>query len=54
MEFEWDEAKRASNIVKHGLDFSAARFMWRKPVIDPAGVRIAGDELRLFGDRRRR
>lgn len=21
MEFEWDEAKRTSNLVKHGLDF---------------------------------
>lgn len=22
MDFEWDEAKRASNIAKHGLDFA--------------------------------
>ena len=21
MEFEWDEAKRVSNVAKHGLDF---------------------------------
>ncbi len=24
MEFEWDEAKRQSNIEKHGIDFAEA------------------------------
>ncbi len=24
MEFEWDEAKRQSNLVKHGIDFGVA------------------------------
>ena len=29
MEFEWDEAKRLSNLAKHGLDFvDVARFDW--------------------------
>lgn len=29
MEFEWDEAKRASNLAKHGVDFAAvAAFDW--------------------------
>ena len=29
MEFEWDEAKRISNLAKHGLDFSEVeRFAW--------------------------
>jgi uncharacterized DUF497 family protein len=29
MEFEWDEVKRLSNFVKHGLDFAdVARFDW--------------------------
>lgn len=47
MEFEWDDAKRAANIAKHGLDFGAARSIWRRPVIDPAGVRIVDGEARL-------
>lgn len=29
MEFEWDEAKRAINLAKHGLDFAdVQRFDW--------------------------
>ncbi len=29
MIYEWDEAKRIANMVKHGLDFEAARrFNW--------------------------
>ena len=29
MRYEWDEAKRRGNIVKHGIDFeSAHRFDW--------------------------
>ncbi len=29
MRYEWDEAKRRGNIVKHGIDFeSARRFDW--------------------------
>ncbi len=31
MEFEWDEAKRLSNLAKHGLDFAdVARLEWTK------------------------
>ena len=26
--FEWDEAKRSKNLVKHGLDFVAARLVF--------------------------
>jgi uncharacterized protein len=34
MEFEWDEAKRAANLAKHGLDFAdVERFDWRAAVI---------------------
>ena len=25
MEFEWDEAKRQANILKHGIDFEDAK-----------------------------
>ncbi len=47
MEFEWDEDKRVANLEKHGIDFLDARIMWRKPVLDPAGDRQSGGELRL-------
>jgi uncharacterized DUF497 family protein len=34
MEFEWDEAKRAANIEKHGLDFlRAAQLFDGRPAI---------------------
>lgn len=33
MEFEWDEAKRQSNLRKHGLDFAEVdHFDWDDPV----------------------
>lgn len=46
MEFEWDEGKRAANLVRHGLDFADARTIWRRPVIDPAAERFVGSEYR--------
>src|SRR5882724_1717278 len=34
MEFEWDQAKRAANLAKHGLDFvEVARFDWEAAII---------------------
>jgi uncharacterized DUF497 family protein len=34
MEFEWDEAKRQSNLAKHGIDFRATRRLFDgRPVI---------------------
>lgn len=34
--FEWDEAKRAGNIAKHGVDFAdVARFDWEGAVASP-------------------
>jgi uncharacterized DUF497 family protein len=36
MEFEWDEAKRAANLAKHGLDFvDAAQFDWANAQVIP-------------------
>ena len=33
MEFEWDEAKRQSNLAKHGLDFADVdEFDWSDPL----------------------
>ncbi len=34
MEFEWDEAKRRSNLVKHGIDFLDVRRLFDgRPVV---------------------
>ncbi|XBQ15195.1 MAG: BrnT family toxin [Oceanicaulis sp.] len=34
--YEWDEAKRAQNLAKHKVDFSAVRGMdWRQAISDP-------------------
>jgi uncharacterized DUF497 family protein len=46
MEFEWDEAKSAANLAKHGIDFGRASTIWRRRVIDPISVRMVGDERR--------
>lgn len=36
MEYEWDDAKRESNLTKHGLDFvDVARFDWNSASILP-------------------
>ena len=35
MNFEWDEAKRAANLAKHGLDFAdAAEFEWSNAKVE--------------------
>jgi uncharacterized DUF497 family protein len=47
VQFEWDEAKRASNLAKHGVDFArVADFDWETAVIRPDLRRRYG-ELRL-------
>lgn len=45
MEFEWDWAKRAANIAKHGFDFRDAEtiFAGRTVVV---GTRTVGGEVR--------
>jgi uncharacterized DUF497 family protein len=46
LQFEWDEAKRSSNIAKHGVDFALAeRFEW-----DSALLRE--DRRRSYDERR--
>jgi hypothetical protein len=38
--FEWDEVKAASNLVKHGIDFNEARFVFDgRSAITTASVR---------------
>ena len=46
MDFEWDEDKALANIEKHAIDFIDAMRIWERPVIDPAGERIVGQEYR--------
>ena len=46
MDFEWDEGKALINVEKHGIDFIDAMRIWERPVIDPAGERIVGQEYR--------
>ncbi len=45
--FEWDDAKAASNQVKHGVSFSYARLAFD----DPAGIEIV-DDRRDYGEER--
>ncbi|HEY1931819.1 MAG TPA: BrnT family toxin [Acetobacteraceae bacterium] len=48
MEYEWDEAKRRSNLAKHGVDFAQnLEFEWSSAV-------IRQDRRRNYGERRRR
>lgn len=44
--YVWDEAKRLSNLAKHGLDFAAApRFDWQ-------GARYGADDRTATGEER--
>ncbi len=45
MEFEWDNAKRAANIAKHGLDFARIGRLINAPHVVMA-ARDVGDEKR--------
>jgi uncharacterized DUF497 family protein len=33
MQFEWDEAKNASNIKRHGIDFNDVKEMFNYPML---------------------
>lgn len=47
MRFEWDEAKRAINLLKHGIDFAAVE------KFDFDGAIKFPDERRDYGETRR-
>ena len=53
MEFEWDEAKRRSNLKKHGVDFiDAAQVLADAPLILEDTRRDYGEQRYLaFGER---
>jgi len=46
MRLEWDEAKRAASLAKHGIDFSLAE------QFDFEGARIGPDARRDYGEPR--
>ena len=46
MEFEWDEAKDAANIAKHGIGFATARRIFEGPVLTWADSRSDYGEAR--------
>ena len=50
MEFEWDEAKRAVNLAKHGLDFAdVAGLNWDEAAIRPdLRFQYGEDRFRAF------
>lgn len=43
--WDWDEAKRQANLIKHGLDFAALdRFDWSTAQVEPDLRRDYGEE----------
>jgi uncharacterized DUF497 family protein len=44
MDFEWDEAKRLSNVEKHGFDFVDADLIFRGPILVGRAKAAAGEE----------
>jgi len=44
--FEWDEAKRAANLAKHGIDFVDALEMFAAPML------VRSDERKDYGEPR--
>jgi uncharacterized DUF497 family protein len=46
VQFEWDEAKRASNLAKHGIDFVDAMEMFAAPMF------VKSDERKDYGEPR--
>lgn len=47
-QFEWDEAKRRTNLRKHGVDFKRATLVFDDPL-----VKIQEDEFSLYFDEER-
>jgi len=46
MEYEWDEAKNAANIAKHGISFATARRIFEGPVLTAIDRRSDYGEVR--------
>ena len=51
MEFEWDEAKRDNNLVKHGVDFLLAEMLFDgRPVTTAPSWRAAEERYITTGE----
>ena len=48
MRFEWDEAKRRSNIKRHGIDFADLAEVFRAEVVTLVDARFDYDEDRFL------
>jgi len=46
MDFEWDEAKRAANLAKHGLDFADV------PLLDWTNAKVLPDQRFTYSEPR--
>lgn len=44
MEFEYDPAKSAANLRKHGIDFQAAQALWLDPALLEIPARTTDEE----------
>ena len=47
MTFEWDEAKNAGNVIKHGVSFETARRIFDGPILTAPDSRSDYGELRM-------
>jgi len=48
MDFEWDEDKRQSNILNHGIDFERAKEIWQGPVLEVPSLQSRHSEERFL------
>jgi uncharacterized DUF497 family protein len=48
MRFEWDEAKRESNILKHGIDFVDVEAVFQGETVTIRDDRLRGEEERFI------
>jgi hypothetical protein len=48
-EFEWDEAKAASNLKKHGIDFEDAISIFEGPVLEVRSARGSEERWKAVG-----
>ena len=46
MTFEWDPAKAAANLAKHGVSFELAREVWEDPLFALLADRVEAGEQR--------
>lgn len=46
MRFEWDEAKNATSIRKHGIDFNDAADIFSHPMLTAIDIRFVYEEAR--------